>query len=176
MRSIPRCTDVSVWYSAMKGNHTRFLNNALSRSTRAALVRTRIPLLLTLLPVLAISPVQALNNCSEFTDLRSRSNVNINVVMGQLRYSPSCIRIAVDQRVTFNANFGQHPLLGGTVSGGNATFDPQSPIGQHNSGSSPVVVTFTGTGEFPFYCDFHFTSGMMGSIQVDAAFFSDGFE
>lgn len=160
----------------MEKNRACLPNNVPRPMTRRAYARVRCLLLLSLLPALAISPAQALNNCAEFTDLRSRANVNIVVTPGQLRYSPSCIRIAVDQRVTFTTNFGQHPLLGGTVSGGNAAFDPGSPIGQHNSGSSPVVVTFTGTGEFPFYCDFHFTSGMLGSIQVDPAFFSNGFE
>lgn len=118
----------------------------------------------------------AANNCSQFVDLRARTAVAINTVVGQNRYSPSCVLVSIGTTVTFNSNFGNHPLYGGTVSGGTATIDPASPIGAHGSGSVPVAVTFDQLGEFPFFCDFHFQDGMMGSVLVDPATFDDGFE
>lgn len=129
-----------------------------------------------MLAVTVSVPAHALNNCSSFSDLRDRLNVNINTVAGQNRYSPSCVRIAIDTTVTFNSNFGGHPLYGGLVSGGVATIDPASPVGAHNSGTAPVVVSFHQLGEFPYFCDFHFDDGMLGSIMVDPSFFANGFE
>ncbi len=134
------------------------------------------PRVLAVILVFLSSPVAALNNCSDFIDLRSRRNITINTAPGQNRYSPSCVRVAVDTSVTFNSDFTTHPLYGGLVSGGVATIDPASPIGAHNSGTAPVIVTLTALGEFPYFCDFHYTQGMLGSIVVDPAFFDDGFE
>lgn len=129
------------------------------------------------LSLLASPDAFALNNCTgpDFNDLRSRRNVNVNVVP-PFRYSPSCLKIAVNTTVTYNADFGVHPLFGGVVSGGIATPDPASPIGMHNNGSNPVIVAFPALGEFPYFCDFHFGNGMLGSIKVVPEFFSDGFE
>jgi len=124
---------------------------------------------------LASFAAQALNNCSTFIDRRARANVTINIVQ-PFRYSPACVMIAVDASVTFNADFGDHPLFAGVVSDGQATFDPQSPIGAHSNGTTPVVVSFPATGEFPYFCDRHFLQAMMGSIKVVPEFFSDGFE
>ena len=121
-------------------------------------------------------PAHALNNCSDFVDLRARRAVAINVAALQNRYSPSCLRIAVDTTVTFNADFSDHPLYGGVVADGIATIDPASPVGAHNSGTAPVMLVFGALGEFPYFCDFHYLDGMMGSIRVDPAFFDDGFE
>ena len=136
------------------------------------------PLRLALLActVAAAGAAHALNNCSEFVDLRARRSVTINVASLQNRYSPSCLHVAVDTTVTFNADFSDHPLYGGVVAGGVATIDPASPVGAHNSGTAPVVIVLTTPGEFPYFCDFHYQDGMMGSILVDPAFFDDGFE
>lgn len=121
-------------------------------------------------------PVRAANNCSTFADLRARTVVTVNTVTGQNRYSPACVMVSVGATVTFNSNFGNHPLYGGLVTGGVATIDPASPIGAHNSGTAPVSIVFTQLGEFPYFCDFHFDDGMMGSVLVDPATFDDGFE
>ncbi len=127
--------------------------------------------------VLACPHAAALNNCSgqDFGDYRARRNVNINV-QPPFRYSPSCVRISIDTTITFNADFEDHPLFGGRVSGGVAMFDPASPVGAHTSGTAPVIVSFAEPGEFPYFCDRHFDSGMQGSILVVPEFFSDGFE
>ena len=40
----------------------------------------------------------------------------------------------------------------------------------------PRTVTFPAPGEFPYYCDFHFQQGMLGSVQVVPEWFANGFE
>ena len=132
-------------------------------------------LIVTLLALLA-APAFAVNNCSSYSDQRGAALVSINSVAGQNRYSPSCVRIAAGGSVRFSANFGQHPLYGGTVLGGIATYDPSNPVGAHNNGTTPVTVVFDDAGEYPFFCDFHFTMGMLGSVRVDVSLFVDGME
>jgi plastocyanin len=120
------------------------------------------------------APVRALNNCSSFSDLRGRDIVIVNEVAVN-RYSPACIRISQGAFVRFNVDFVSHPTFGGLVSGGTATFDPTSPIGANTMGDS-IDVFFPDIGEFPYYCDFHFLGGMMGSVLVDPILFTNGFE
>ncbi len=119
-------------------------------------------------------PARALNNCSNFSDQRGRDLVIVNEVAVN-RYSPACIRISQGAVVRFNVDFVSHPTFGGVVSGGTATFDPTSPIGAHTSGTT-VDVFFANVGEFPYYCDFHYPGGMMGSVLVDPILFANGFE
>jgi hypothetical protein len=72
-------------------------------------------------------------------------------------------------------NFGMHPLYGGIVVDGKATIDPESPIGSIGTGTEAERVLVE-SGEFPFFCDFHYDMGMMGSIRVVPELFADGFE
>ena len=85
----------------------------------------------------------------------------------------------VSQRSTgaFRAipNFGMHPLFGGMVSAGVATIDPGSPIGSMTSGDEEQRY-LVDSGEFPYFCDVHFGSGMLGSIRVVPQLFANGFD
>ncbi len=132
-----------------------------------------VPFLLAL-ALAPAAPAHALNNCSSFSDLRGQALVTVNVV-NQFRYSPACVRISRNATVRFVAQFGSHPMYGGIVSGGSATIDPDSPIGPFTGGLE-ASVTFMAEGEFPYFCDFHYTMGMLGSILVDDSIFRDAFE
>ena len=123
----------------------------------------------------------ALNNClaTDFQDRHGQAEIQIaNDNPGNpYVYRPRCVTISEGTKVHFAAvpDFGMHPLYGGTVSGGEATIDPASPIGSLGSGAQGERVLIA-SGEFPFFCDFHFASGMMGSIRVIPQLFADGFD
>lgn len=124
---------------------------------------------------------QAANGClpSDFQDRRDQASVVVaNDNPGNpLQYRPRCLRVSAGAEIVFRAvpNFGNHPLFAGTVQAGVATFDPSSPIGSALVGEEHIVV-LPEAGEFPYYCDFHFTQGMQGSILVDLSLHADGFE
>lgn len=127
------------------------------------------------------SVAAALNNCldAEFQDRRGQAEIFIaNDNPGNpFAYRPRCVTISEGTGVHFAAipDFGMHPLYGGIVSGDQATIDPASPIGSFTSGTEGERVLIE-AGEFPYFCDFHFAAGMMGSIRVVPELFADGFE
>jgi plastocyanin len=130
---------------------------------------------------LPLTSAQALNNClpGDFIDRRGRDDVVIaNDQPGNpFLYRPRCVAVSAGATVRFRAlpNFGNHPLFAGSVTGTVATFDPTSPIGAITSGEERQV-TFPESGEFPYYCDFHFSQGMLGSVRVVPEWFANGFE
>ena len=123
----------------------------------------------------------ALNDCLpvDFQDRRGLAEIRIanDNPTNPYAYRPRCVTISEGTRVEFAAipNFGMHPLYGGTVSGAQATIDPSSPIGAFTSGDQGARV-LVDAGEFPYFCDFHFASGMKGSIRVIPQLFADGFD
>jgi plastocyanin len=130
-----------------------------------------------LLALLATSArAQVVNNClpGDYVDRRGTSPVTIGAVTqpGIFRYTPRCIVIDAGTTVNFTLNFAMHPTIGGRVSGGVGTADPDSPIGAITNGESTAVV-FDVPGLYGFYCDFHVPQAMMGAIEVP---FVDGFE
>lgn len=131
--------------------------------------------------LLAPCPALALNNClpENFLDRRGRDDVVIaNDLPGNpFLYRPRCVTVSAGASVLFRAlpGFGNHPLFAGSVSGGVATFDPGSPIGSITTGEEQAV-TFTQPGEYPYYCDFHYAQGMLGSVRVAPEWFANGFE
>lgn len=140
-----------------------------------------LPLILFATVLLAAESAIAINNCleNEFADMRGEAAIQIanDDPTNMFRYRPRCVTISEGTVVGFQAvpNFGMHPMFGGTVSGGTAAIDPDSPIGPFTSGTTGEAM-FTASGEFPFFCDFHFASGMMGSIRVVPELFADGFD
>lgn len=127
------------------------------------------------------SAAWALNSCidADFQDRRGLAEIRIaNDSPGNpLSYRPRCVTISEGTLIHFAAvpNFGSHPLYGGVVSNGEATIDPNSPIGSITSGTDADRV-WVGTGEFPYFCDIHFSIGMLGSIRVVPELFVDGFD
>ncbi len=136
---------------------------------------------LALLLAIAAAPAAAANGCllADFQDRRGEASIVIanDNKANPFLYRPRCVRISAGTEVRFQAlpNFGMHPLFAGAVVAGVATFDPTSPIGSATSGTEHVV-QINDVGEFSYYCDFHFSQGMQGSILVVPELFADGFE
>ena len=134
-----------------------------------------------LLALLAPTLAAALNNCldGDFVDQRGLADIQIanDDPTNPFRYRPRCVTVSEGTRITFRAvpNFGMHPLFGGVVVAGQATIDPESPIGSASSGTTAERQIFD-SGEFPYFCDVHFGSGMIGSIRVVPQLFADGFD
>jgi plastocyanin len=140
-----------------------------------------LPIVLFAALMLPTDSAMALNNCLEndFADMRGESAIQIanDDPTNMFRYRPRCVTISEGTQVDFRGvpNFGMHPMFGGTVTGGTATIDPASPIGPFTTGTTGEALMMT-SGEFPYFCDFHFMSGMMGSIRVVPELFVDGFD
>ena len=66
-------------------------------------------------------------------------------------------------------------VYGGVVAAGQATIDPDSPIGSMTSGTEALRVIVQ-SGEFPYFCDVHWAQGMTGSLRVVPQLFADGFD
>jgi len=87
-------------------------------------------------------------------------------------YTPSCMRIAAGQSVTWQGDadyntFVFHPLRAGYIVDVTKYPDPGSPI-QATSSGTQATFAFPNTGEFPFYCDLHGPGfGMAGVIYVE---------
>ena len=130
---------------------------------------------------LCAGEAQALNNCldADFIDYRGEAVLIVanDIPLQPHRYRPRCATVSEGTTIVFRAvpNFGSHPLYGGLVSGGVATIDPDSPIGSITSGEEELR-TLVVWGEFPYFCDFHYSMGMMGSIRVVPELFRDGFD
>jgi plastocyanin len=137
--------------------------------------------LLALVAASVPASASALNNCldADFADRRGQAELVVanDDPTNPLRYRPRCATVSEGTRIVFRAvpNFGMHPLYGGTVSGGVATIDPSSPIGSISSGNEADRVLVV-AGEFPFFCDFHYAQGMLGSLRVVPQLFADGFD
>ena len=138
---------------------------------------------LCLLGVGAVTNAWGLNNCLP-ADLAATDRRGSNPLIiandnpgNPFLYRPRCATISAGTTVIFRAtpNFGMHPLFGGTVSAGVATIDPTSPIGSVISGTEYSVLLET-PGEYPYFCDFHYADGMLGSLRVVPQLFADGFE
>lgn len=149
---------------------------------RGLLAQAALPQL-TLALLLGTTTASALNNClpADFaaTDRRSDNPVVIaNDSPGNpFLYRPRCATIAAGTTVIFRGvpDFGLHPLYAGIVSGGTATIDSNSPLGSVSTGTEYTVV-LNEPGEYPYFCDFHYNSGMLGSLRVVPQLFASGFE
>jgi plastocyanin len=74
-------------------------------------------------------------------------------------YSPKCVKIKKDTKVTLKGNFGFHPLA--------QACGPSDVI--TNGSGTEIQFTFTAAGLFGYYCTAHGTvsgSGMAGAIEV----------
>ena len=88
--------------------------------------------------VCAAKPGAVLNGCnadgSDATDARGMGPQTITFGVGSLTYKPKCLLIDANQTVTFDGDFGEHPLTSGEMRGmtecpdnGPLTFNGASP-------------------------------------------------
>jgi plastocyanin len=108
-----------------------------------------------------------LNGCDPVTALDKTGQANVAIAFGGAlgdSYSPSCIKVSVGTKVTFNGDFSSHPFQGGDVD----AVPPAATTGPFAAGvSSGMTATFTmsSAGSFGFYCQFHEPS-MAGTVFV----------
>jgi len=130
---------------------------------------------------------QTVNNCSAATAEDHTADVGTVVIQfgaigGTLKYSPNCIAVSPTTSIQFvpvaGTNFGGHPLVAGSVSGGTKFPDATSPITNQSSGTSQAAFTIATPGVYGFYCNFHAVSfDMNGAIVVlSDDIFANGFE
>ncbi len=105
------------------------------------------------------------NGCTEQNaiDLTGQSSVTITDTSAWRVVHSACIIVSENTTVTWEGNFGSHPLSGGVT----PTADTTSPItlAGPGTGSTPIDVIFSSTGDFPYFCTIHKTS-MQGVIYV----------
>ena len=134
-----------------------------------------------LVPMTSASAGAPINNClpQDYQDRRGESVVVVanDNPSNPFLYRPRCALVTEGTVIEFRAspNFGMHPLFGGTVAGGVATMDPESPIGSIISGDVREVL-LEASGDAPYFCDVHFLQGMLGAIRVVPELFADGFD
>ncbi len=90
----------------------------------------------------------------------------ITVTSEGIKYEPRCARVAAGTAVTFVSNFQMHPLRGGEIVDGQGVVDPASPITPQSSGTEATFV-LEDAGEVPYFCAFHASIGMFGTIWVE---------
>jgi plastocyanin len=97
-------------------------------------------------------------------DHTGQANVVVNFA-GQM-YTPSCLRVSVGTKLTFNGSFPTHPMIGGEVKNHveiPANSGPFIPL--TNMGTTKDF-TMSQAGTFGFYCIPHGQSGMVGAVFV----------
>ncbi len=100
--------------------------------------------------------------------LSGRAATTAEVTIVDFAFHPANITIKVGDTVKWtNTGATAHTTTGGTIIGG-----VRHPDGQWDSGSLATGQTFSHTftkaGDYPYYCNFHFTS-MVGTVTVQAA-------
>lgn len=109
----------------------------------------------------------SLNGCTDAKFIDSTANTNTNVAFGGAlgdNFSPPCVTVAVGRSVTFKGQFSFHNLNKGSPLDANAG-SPNNPITEVTNGAEKVV-TFPTAGDYPYICEFHNASGMMGVVRV----------
>ncbi len=113
----------------------------------------------------SVDEIFVVNGCTELTaqDLTDQATVNIGDVSAWEGGHSACIIVSENTVVTWQGNFSTHPLGGGET----PTADANSPITMidSESGISPVDVTFSNAGAYPYYCLVHKLS-MQGVVYV----------
>ncbi len=116
----------------------------------------------------------SLNNCTfeGAEDLTGSATVTITDSGNDWRVPHQrCIVVDVGTTVTWEGDFGAHPLDGGRGRVGTVPQeeDPSSPIdvaGQGVGAGTPSIdVTFSAAGDFGYYCGIHISS-MLGVVYV----------
>jgi plastocyanin len=108
----------------------------------------------------------AFNGCMKAAAEDYTAMTKVTIQFAGFSYLPPCIRVKTGTVVTFEGNFGLHPLQGGTVTNGIGVADANSPITLTNSGTS-AMFTLNIAEIVSYYCTAHAGSGMMGAIFVE---------
>lgn len=108
--------------------------------------------------------VPTLNGCTR-AGAADRSGAAAVTITAESAWSiphSACVVVDVGTAVTWEGDFGFHPLTGGETLNEDAT----SPITGNTPANGEVVVTFSEAGEYPYYCTNH-GSSMQGVVYVE---------
>src|SRR5262249_32320331 len=94
-----------------------------------------------------------INGCSDARFPPPANSNNVTIASSGLTYTPKCLLISRNTRVTFNSDFVSHPLAAGEVHGTTTTPQPGNPIQATSTGTS-VSVTFPTAGDYGYYCTY----------------------
>ncbi len=106
------------------------------------------------------------NGCVEAQaqDMTGKATVDLTAVRPWAIPHQLCLKVSAGTEVSWNGNFGSHPLAGGTPS----AKDNASPITSAAKtvvGMGTVKVKLDKVGDFPYYCTIHLGS-MQGVVYV----------
>ncbi len=112
------------------------------------------------------APDPLINGCTKgaAVNLKVSSNVTITDTSAWSVSHSACITVSTATVVQWDGNFTVHPLAGGTT----PTIDASSPISMAGpgSGTTPITVTFTAPGVYPYFCEVH-NASMQGVVYVE---------
>lgn len=85
-----------------------------------------------------------------------------------LKWEPANVTVPVGGTVTFKISGGPpHPVKSGSPPAGDSAFDSSKcQIAQMSVVGASCKVTFAKAGTYPFFCEVHYASGMVGTITV----------
>ena len=104
---------------------------------------------------------------------QAKKNVEIDGTAAS-KWEPADANVAVGGTVTFKISGGApHPVeagkapnAGGSPTGDNSFDTSKCQIAQMSTTGASCKVTFAKAGTYPFFCQVHFASGMIGTITV----------
>jgi len=87
------------------------------------------------------------------------------------KWEPANVNVPVGGTVTFKISGGApHPVKSGTPPSGDSSFDTSKcQIAQMGTTGASCKVTFAKAGNYPFFCEVHYSLGMTGTITVGKA-------
>jgi plastocyanin len=107
----------------------------------------------------------SINGCDPATAVDQTGKGEATVSVTGFAYSPKCFKVSAGTKVTFNADFALHPLVGGVIESGVKEPYASSPIAHTTTGMT-ASFTLANAGSFGFYCDVHGPAGMTGAVYV----------
>ena len=114
----------------------------------------------------AIAVVTSL--CFGFAPASVAATATVSVGSAFLAFTPATTNINVGDRVIWVWGGTFHSTTSGTVSGTVATPNGLWESGLITTTPHSFTNTFNSAGTFPYYCSFHFNSGMKGTVIVTA--------
>jgi plastocyanin len=107
-----------------------------------------------------------INNCDASTATDFTGLPTATVTFQGLSYTPPCIRVKSGTNVVFSGSFTNHPLVGGEVKNGMEMPAASGPFVPATTSGSSKTFTMSMPGTYPYYCDFHSSAGMFGTVFV----------
>jgi plastocyanin len=110
-----------------------------------------------------------INGCDASTATDQTLSPAPTVTFAGTSYTPSCIRVKVGATVTFTGlatTFASHPLVGGEVKNGMEMPAASGPFVPATNMGASKAFTMSAVGAYPYYCDFHSSAGMFGTVFV----------